>query len=257
MTTLQEKHRPRQLDEIIGQPVLSKLHALVAKPRRSCWMLEGQPGIGKSLTAHVLADELGCGFFSKHVRNASALTKDTIKQLFGSDVRTRTMDGSPYHVVILEEFERCVSADARTDLKAALDTGIDSDDGGLARYCIVVATSNDVTKIEPALLERFQVLSFQSGPDFAACCQERLTAIWEAERPGEDMPPGWLLWGWRDDFSRFSMRVAMQELADAVESWTPERQAYAEYCGWMDSAGVKAKGFDEWVENFRKARVGV
>jgi hypothetical protein len=215
--TLQDKYKPRRLAEIVGQPQTYKLMALAARPRRSCWMLEGGPGVGKSCTAHLLADELGCSIFSKHPIKGSKLTTELAEQLFNQTVRCVPMDGAPTHLVILEEFERCVSNEVRTFLKGALDVDVDPDDGGLPRRCIVVATSNDVSKIEPALLERFSLIHFSSGPEFALACQERLAAIWEAECPGVDMPKDSFLWGWQDGLSRFSMRVALRAMADHIE----------------------------------------
>jgi len=212
-----EKYRPRTLSAIVGQPQLYSLMALVARPYRSCWLLEGDPGTGKTATAHAFAEDLGCGLFSKHPVKASDLNKETAEQLFGRTLRCYPMDCAPMHVVILEEFERCVSADVKAYLKVALDTGIDPDDGGLPQRCIVLATSNDSSKIESALRQRFKKVPFSSGPDFAVACQERLAEIWEAEGPGGDLPVGWMDWGWED--TQFSMRVAMRELADYIEVW--------------------------------------
>jgi MoxR-like ATPase len=214
---LQDRYRPRRLAEIVGQPQIYKLMALAARPRRSCWLCTGDPGTGKSATAHALAEELGCSIFSKHPLKASDLNKDTAEQLFNQTLRSIPMDRAPVHLVILEEFERCVSAEVRAFLKGALDTGVEAEDGGLPHRCVVVATSNDVSKIEPALLERFSLLNFSSGPEFALACQERLAAIWEAECPGVDMPKDWFLWGWQDELSRFSMRVALRAMADHIE----------------------------------------
>jgi hypothetical protein len=118
-------------------------------------------------------------------------------------------------LVLIGPHERCVSPEVRAYLKTALDTGVEPPDG-LPPRCIVIATSNDVAKIEPALLERFRVLNFSAGPCFAEACQERLGAIWEAEAPGRDLPPSWLTWGWQEagNSLRFSMRVALRTMED-------------------------------------------
>jgi replication-associated recombination protein RarA len=209
--TLFDKYRPKRLSEVVGQPAAAMLGRFVRKPFRSCWLLEGPPGTGKSACAHALAEELGCTIFSKHVVSGNKLTRETAEQLFNHTVRCVPMDRARFHVVIVEEFERVVSPEVRSYLKTALDTGVEPPDG-LAPRCIVVATSNDVAKIDGAILERFRVLQFSGGPCFAETAQERLAEIWTQERPADDMPAWWQHWGWQGE--RFSMRVAVREMED-------------------------------------------
>ena len=57
---------------------------------------------------------------------------------------------------------------------------------------IVVATSNDASGLDEALLQRFEVFPFSAGPKFAKACQERLAWIWQQEA-GSVLPCGW---GW-------------------------------------------------------------
>ena len=46
---------------------------------------------------------------------------------------------------------------------------------------IVVATSNDASGLDEALLQRFDIFPFSAGPTFAEACHERLAWIWEQE----------------------------------------------------------------------------
>jgi DNA polymerase III delta prime subunit len=97
--TLFDKYRPRRLSEVVGQPGAAMLGRFARKPFRSCWLLEGPPGTGKSASAHALAEELGCTIFSKHVVSGNKLTRETAEQLFNHTVRCVPMDRARFRVL--------------------------------------------------------------------------------------------------------------------------------------------------------------
>jgi hypothetical protein len=81
---------------------------------------------------------------------------------------------------------------------------------------IVVATSNDASGLDEALLQRFEVFPFSAGPTFAKACQERLAWIWQQEAGANvPMPLGMEQMGWRN--GNYSMRRAMTALGGALE----------------------------------------
>jgi hypothetical protein len=215
---LTDKYRPRRLSEVVGQAAAQVLERFCRRPYRSCWLLEGPGGTGKTASAHALAEELGCTELSRHTVTASKLNSEKADELFGRTCRLVPMDGAAFHVVIIEEFERVVSPEVKVYLKTALDWSVDPEDG-LPRRCIVVATSNSAAKIEDYLKERFEILQFSGGASFAELAQERLAEIWLAEMPGEDLPHGWRNWGRQGD--RFSMRLALRELERHVKMEEP------------------------------------
>lgn len=209
---LSEKYRPRTLCEVVGQVPPRMLAAFVRRPFRSCWLLEGPGGTGKSATAFALAHDLGQSEWSLHVVQGAKLNKDRAEELFEHTLRLRPFDGSPWHLVIVEEFERIVSPEVKAYLKTALDQSLDPE-VGLSARAIIVATSNDASRIDDYLLERFRIKQYSSGPTFAEAAQERLAWIWDRE-VGGDMPFTWRQWGWIGE--RFSMRRALREMDDWI-----------------------------------------
>jgi hypothetical protein len=82
---------------------------------------------------------------------------------------------------------------------------------------IVVATSNDVSKLPAAVLHRFanDHYVFDSGPAFADAFNDHLPEIWAAEfGPDVDLPYGWQAFGWYGEpgQERFSGRLALDVL---------------------------------------------
>ncbi len=207
-----DRYRPQTLSEVVGQPAVRRLERFARAPCRSSWLLHGGPGIGKSASAHALAHDLSCGEFAEYNYRGSDLGIDVLRELFGHTLRFRPLDGSRFTVLIIEELERCVSAAANAWLKVALDDSIDANEG-LPIRCVVVATSNDIGAVDPALLERFHVLEYWSGGEFAELAQPYLCAVWAAETSSA-LPPDLSFWGWQG--GRYSLRQALRQLQDAL-----------------------------------------
>ena len=202
--------KPKTLDNVVGQPCVRFLKDLAASPSASCWMLEGQPGVGKTASAHALATELGCHdeFTGKWHVPCTELGIDHAKELFGRTLRLRFGSESGFNVLILEECE-WLSPACQRFLKDALDPLT-----RLPKNLIVVATSNDSSGLDEALLERFRLLAFSSGPHFREACLERLGVVWEQLTGNQCLPPSASGWGVRGE--RFSMRIAISNMTNAL-----------------------------------------
>jgi replication-associated recombination protein RarA len=200
------------LDEVVGQPaVIRRLKQLVASPQPCCLLFEGLGGVGKSAAAKALIQDLGvCPFSGLVEYSASNLTMEEVRRLFGQTFRLRPMTGSPWHVLLVEELELIVSRNVSAALKDELS------EQHMPERLIVVATSNDASGLNEALLQRFDVFPFSAGPTFAVACHERLAWIWEQEAgAGVPMPLGMEQMGWRN--GNYSMRRAMTALGGALE----------------------------------------
>lgn len=198
-----ERYSPQKLTEIFGQPV-QMLRAFCRQPYPSCWLLLGSPGVGKSATAYALASELGCHdeYSGLHTVTACDLSIDVTRELFQSTLRMRPMEGSGWHVLILEELD-LLHEKVANFLKVALERR-------LPAKCVVVATSNSVEKLQEALVERFTVVAYSSGSSLASAVLPRLESIWREEYGDAPMPSGWEKRGWDGD--RFSVRRALDGL---------------------------------------------
>ena len=202
---LSEKYRPMTLRDVVGQPEVAKLRAFARRPFAMCWLFEGPPGVGKTSSAYALAGDLGCTdeFSGLFTVVGSDLSVERARELFTSTLRLRSMMGAgPFKVLVIEELEN-LSAQCGRFLKVALETQLPND-------CVVVATSNDASGLDKALRQRFSILHFNGGPEFASDCADRLAQVWSREQPGRAISVDVLCQGWDD--GQFSMRRALDAL---------------------------------------------
>ena len=207
---LAEKYRPRSLSEIVGQPAVRQLRAFCLEPYARCWLLKGEPGTGKSSAALALAAELGAD-------NPMDLEVVSTGR-WAIEAAERTMQDlwlmpfyGKHRVLILEELEK-LSQPCQIMLKVRLE--------GLPRHAVVVATSNDLSGLQPALVERFgRPLEFNGWTPLAEGAQGRLIDAWKQESGGAELPADWLDWGWhKESFKRvrFSLRAAWDDMQAAL-----------------------------------------
>jgi replication-associated recombination protein RarA len=208
---LSQSYQPKTLDEVVGQPaVIRRLKRLVAAPQPCCLLFEGPGGVGKSATAKALVRDLGVDpFYGVNEYAGTDLLIKTCRELFEHTFRLAPMMGARWNVLVIEELERAASDEVTNHLKKNLS------EQHMPERLIVVATSNDASGLDEALLQRFEVYPFSAGPSFAEACHERLEWIWEQEvGAGVPLPLGMEHIGWRN--GNYSMRRALAGLDAAL-----------------------------------------
>ena len=209
MTRLSERYRPKCLAEVLGQSATRMLQRFVASPFRTCFMFKGAPGIGKTSAALALANELGCDdeFSGLHVITCSEFNIGAARELFRS-LHLRPMAGNGWRVVVFEEMER-LHPQVQVYLKVALERDV-------PEHCIIIATSNDTSELQDALLERFTAIEFDCYDSLPAAGLARLRDLWAELSDGAAEPRDIARWGWSKDSNgkpiRFSMRAAFDKL---------------------------------------------
>jgi hypothetical protein len=131
--------------------------------------------------------------------------------------------GDKWHVLRIEELE-WVSPACQRYLKEALEEV-------QRRYrVIVIATSNDASKLVLPLRHRFKPFTFTSGPSFADAINNWLPMIWYTELgQAIDLPYGYDTFGWytEDGREKFSARLALNRLEHYLALERAERMVAA------------------------------
>jgi len=217
MDNYKEKYRPRLLKEIVGQPAVASLAAIVADPRPCCLLLSGPTGTGKSTAAQAIARQLGCYddvFETAYTICGADLDADSIRHWFGSESPFRFRAPHGWHVLIIEELE-LLSKTAGILLKDCLERKL-SQFGNV----IVVATSNETAGIPSAVVDRFKSYTFDGGAQLSAGMARYIAAIWKHENPSTPLPANWKAWGWNRDSEEFSARRAIDACEEAARLCT-------------------------------------
>lgn len=150
---LTEKYRPKSVDDLvfINDDYELKFKQWVKnKTIDSHLLFYGPPGTGKSSSINVLINELNLTDYIRYNMSDKTSIDDMRKVI---EFASSTPINNNIKVVILEEFERA-SAQAQDSLKYVLEQ--------YAGWCRFIFTTNNISKITPAIISRCQKFYFNT-----------------------------------------------------------------------------------------------
>lgn len=201
--TIESRHRPVELDEIVGQPTDEIKHRLRGRDTPN-FLLYGPPGTGKTTAARCIAREMHGSTDALLELNAADTNVEDVRTRIKRAGRQLTLSGAP-PVVVLDEMET-MGYTAQQALKKRME-----------EYpSVFVLITNDTTldKINDALIDRCKEVEFDALPN--AVVENRLLEV--AEKEGIDLDPD------RAEviasFANGSLRKALSKLADERPRWS-------------------------------------
>lgn len=150
---LTEKYRPKSVDDLvfINDDYELKFKQWVKnKTIDSHLLFYGPPGTGKSSSINVLINELNLTDYIRYNMSDKTSIDDMRKVI---EFASSTPINNNIKIVILEEFERA-SAQAQDSLKYVLEQ--------YAGWCRFIFTTNNISKITPAIISRCQKFYFNT-----------------------------------------------------------------------------------------------
>jgi len=183
MAVLAEKYRPRNLEEVVGNPETVKaLEALFKRDRADlphAFLMTGPSGCGKTTLARIIAEMLGCsGQDYTEVDSADFRGIDTIRDI-RSKVNYMPME-SQCRVWLLDECHG-LTKDAQTALLKALEDAPD--------HVYFILATTDPDKLLPTLKGRTKAGEFDVKALDEDVIREYLldVAHWEGKKLPEDI----------------------------------------------------------------------
>ena len=117
--SLVEKYRPKSLDEIIGQDQLkTKIRNILVKDYLPHLMFVGDPGVGKTSLAHIIAQEKHYYLIEMNASDERGI--DVVRHEIKQYARTKTIGDYKGKIILLDEADN-LTADAMDALRRTME----------------------------------------------------------------------------------------------------------------------------------------
>lgn len=175
-----ERHRPRTLDGLVGQPAaVRQLRAFSANPYPTAFLLEGYTGTGKTTAALALAAAVGCDmdarpeeFGGVHTIASGDQTADTIRDLY-KRLWACPFSGTGWKVLIVNEADR---------MRAAAETVWLDRLERMPPRTVICFTTNDANLMAARFRDRCTRIVFVSDAETMMPAGQALAMrVWRAE----------------------------------------------------------------------------
>src|SRR6266568_4480186 len=134
MTAWTEKHRPKTLDEIVGNPTaVAELRKWAeawqrGRPEKRAVALQGDPGVGKTSAALALANEMGWSIVEMNAsdsRNAEAIrkvaTRGAVLQTFSDTGEFLEIEKGGRKLIVLDEADNIFGREDKGGVAAIVE----------------------------------------------------------------------------------------------------------------------------------------
>ena len=198
--SLTEKYRPHVLAEFAGldkqKRILSKF---AARPYPSAWLFVGPPGVGKTVMALAMAEEIKAELHHIPSRECDlAAVQDVCRRCWYVPL------GGGFHVVLIDEADR-MTEPAQLAFLSKLDST------AFPPNTIFVLTANGTDNIEPRFLSRCRVIEFGTY-GLAQPATDLLRSVWNSEVGDSESVP---------DFSRI-VKQSANNIREALMNLEPK-----------------------------------
>ena len=198
--SLTEKYRPHVLAEFAGldkqKRILSKF---AARPYPSAWLFVGPPGVGKTVMALAMAEEIKAELHHIPSRECDlAAVQDVCRRCWYVPL------GGGFHVVLIDEADRMTEPAQLAFLSKLNSTAFPPN-------TIFVFTANGTDNIEPRFQSRCRVIEFGTY-GLAQPATDLLRSVWNSEVGDSESVP---------DFSRI-VKQSANNIREALMNLEPK-----------------------------------